>query len=487
MSLWKKKDGKTAAGNSGKTTTHRINGYILGMVYLFILLFISLIGYLCYFTWKEAPDLVNSPYNGRLAKLNQSVVRGDITSSDGTVIAFSEVNDGKEIRKYPYDEAFAHVVGYTNVGEAGLESTAGYYLLNSHESAWSKLYKEITDQKVTGDTVVTNLDKDLQQLISDAMGDYQGACVVMEPSTGKIRAMVSKPDFNPNTLEADYEKLVSDQSNSNLVNRATKGLYSPGSTFKLVTALAFMEQNPDDWTNYQYNCEGSIQIGDQVIHCSHNTKHGKVDLTKSIAKSCNSSFVNIGVSLDIAQFRETAERLMFNQKLNTGFSTAVSKFDLTPESSRALVMQTSFGQGNTLITPLQNAMITSAIANLGVMMNPQLLDRVVSTDGSVVETYEPESLGSVMTAEQAMTLSEMMMETVNSGTAKVLKSSGYQAAAKTGSAQTDDEKETDAWMVAFAPADNPQYVVSMVLEEAGAGSETAGPIIKKIFDTLLAD
>ncbi len=482
------KDLKDKKVGKEKKAKKKINGYILGMVYLFILLFAGLAGYLCYFTWKEAPELVNSPYNGRLEKLNESCVRGEIISADGKTLAVSRLDeDGEESRSYPFGAAFSHVIGYTSVGEAGMESSANYYLLNSHESSLNKLYKELTDQKATGDTVYTTLDSNLQQIVYKAMEGYQGACVVLEPSTGKILAMVSKPDYDPNTLEEDYAELVSDSSNSNLVNRVTQGLYSPGSTFKIVTALAFLEQHPDDWQEYTYNCQGAITIDSNTIRCSHGNSHGTVDLKKAFALSCNGAFINLGVSLDQDEFRRTAEQLKFNQKLPTGFSVATSKFELNSDSTLWSVMQTSFGQGNTLVTPLQNAMITAAVANGGIMMKPYYLDKVVSVDGTEVEKFEPESLGSVMTAEQASVIGDMMMEVVNNGTAKVLRTDSYQAAAKTGSAQTDSEKETDAWLTAYAPAENPQVVVSIVLEEGGAGSEAGGPIVKKIFDALLAD
>lgn len=480
--LDEKMDEKRLTDQTGKK---QINGYIRGMVYMFIVLFMSLVLYLCYFTWKKAPELVNSPYNGRLSKLNDSCIRGPIASADGVILAQSELGEnGKEKRVYPLDHTFSHVVGYTSVGETGLESWSSYYLLTSHESSWSKLYKELRDQKSMGDTMVTTLDSGLQKLVSDAMEGYEGACVVMDPTTGRILAMVSKPDFDPNTLEEDYTYLVSDSSNSNLVNRATQGLYSPGSTFKMVTALALMEQN-QDWRDYSYYCQGSITVGDKTVRCSHGNQHGTVDVKKAFAKSCNSAFINIGLSLDGDEFRDTAEKLLFNRKIASRIPVAVSKFDLDSASSEWKVMQTSFGQGNTLITPLQNAMITSAIANRGVMMMPQLFLQVVSADGNVVENFEPEAAGSVMSADQAAALEEMMTEVVNTGTAEILQSGSYQAAAKTGSAQTDSAKETDAWLVAYAPAKDPQYVVSIVLEEAGAGSEAAGPIVKKIFDALL--
>lgn len=466
----------------------RTNGFILGMIYMFVFLFVGLSGYMVWFTWKEAPDLVNNSYNGRLAKLNEAVVRGDILSADGKVLATTEVgDDGEETRIYPFKNDFAHVVGYTSVGTSGLEASAGYYLLNSHEAVLDRIYKEITNQKEAGDTVVTTLNSELQELISDAMEGYKGSCVVMDPTTGEILAMVSKDDFDPNTLADQYADIVSDDDNSSLVNRATQGLYTPGSTFKLVTALAYIRENPDTWKDFSYNCEGSITEGNHTINCAHGNSHGVVDLETALAKSCNCAFVKMGLTLSIHDYRETARDLMFNQTINTDLRVAKSKFDLTGSSGRNLIMQTVFGQGNTKVTPLLNCMIVSAIANKGVMMNPYLVSEVRSVDGRTVETLGGDSLGSVMTSKEASILSDMMCAVVNKGTGTVLQSSDYQAAAKTGSAETGQDKNTDAWMVAFAPADNPKIAVSIVLEEAGTGSGSGGPIIKKIFDAYLAD
>lgn len=161
---------------------------------------------------------------------------------------------------------------------------------------------EFHDQKNIGDNVVTTLDVDLQSAAYNALGDNKGAVVIMEPSTGKVLAMVSKPSFDPNSVAANWDALNSDE-NSVLLNRATQGLYAPGSTFKIVTTLEYMREHPDDYNSYSYNCTGSITYGDTTIPCANHAVHGAEDLASSFANSCNSSFCNIGMSLDVKNIR----------------------------------------------------------------------------------------------------------------------------------------------------------------------------------------
>jgi cell division protein FtsI/penicillin-binding protein 2 len=461
------------------------NKYIMGMTYFYVVLFVALIAYIGYFMVYESPDIVNSTYNQRLTKLSETITRGKLLASDGSILAFTDVSDdGTETRQYPYGSTFAHVVGYSTRGETGLEAASNYYLLTSHEDTWSKLKKQFTDKPVYGDAVVSTLDVDLQEVVYKAMGDYNGACVVMEPSTGKILAMVSKPDYNPNSISEIYDKLISDSSNSNLVNRATQGLYSPGSTFKIVTLLQYIRENPNTYEDFSYNCTGSITYDGKTVKCSAGA-HGVVDAKEAFAVSCNGAFITMGMDLKLKSFKKTAESLLFNQDIPYDLTVKKSQFNLTTKSSDWEIMQTVFGQGTTLVTPLHNAMILSAIANGGVMMKPYLIDSVQDVDGNEVEQFLPEAYGEVMTSEEAEILKEFMVSCVNDGTGDVVQSDDYQAAAKTGSAQTNTNKQADAWFVAFAPADNPQVVVSVVLEEAGSGGSNAGPIAKKIFDALL--
>ena len=345
-----------------------------------MILFIALMGYLVYFTAVRARRVVNSPYNQRQDAFAERVVRGDIVDRSGNVLATTDVaEDGTETRSYPYGSVFAHVVGYSDkdLGTTGLESVENFELLTSNAFFMEKLQNEFSGSKNIGDTVVTTLDADLQQAAYNALGDNKGAVVVMEADTGKILSMVSKPDYDPNYIVSDWSTLNTDEENSPLLNRATQGSYAPGSTFKIVTTLAFMRQNAD-YANYTYDCIGEITTGDTTIHCFGGTAHGYEDLRSSIANSCNSSFAHIGTLLDISGYRDTAEALLFNKELPSVLGYTKSSFALTEDSSEAEVMMTAMGQGKTTVSPYHMALITQAIANDGVLMEPYLVDSVTN-------------------------------------------------------------------------------------------------------------
>lgn len=237
--------------------------------------------------------------------------------------------------------------------------------------------------------MVTTLDSTLQETAYQALGNYDGAVVVMEPSTGKVLAMVSKPDFDPNTIAADWDSIISeDNNNSVLLNRATQGLYPPGSTFKIITTLEYIRENPD-YENYSYSCNGSITENDFTIHCYNNAVHGTQDLKQSFANSCNSSYANIGLSLDTDSLSDLCSDLMFDKTLPGNFETSKSQFKLTDESQESMKMQTAIGQGETLVTPLHMLLITSAIANDGILMKPYVVDHTENENGIEVKKYEP--------------------------------------------------------------------------------------------------
>ena len=203
-------------------------------------LFLVMMGYLVYFNVVRSKEIINSPYNVRMDSLSDRVVRGSILDKNGEVLAETVVaEDGTETRNYPYGDVYAHVVGYDSKGKSGLESVENFDLLTSNAFFVEKIVKEFKEEKNIGDNVVTTLESKLQQAAYDALGDHKGAVVVMEASTGKILAMVSKPTFDPNTISEDWEWLTTDE-NSSLLNRATQGAYAPGSTFKLVTTLEYM-------------------------------------------------------------------------------------------------------------------------------------------------------------------------------------------------------------------------------------------------------
>ena len=311
-------------------------------------------------------------------------------SADGKVLAETVVDAaGNETRKYPYGNMYAHVVGFSTNGKSGIESNMNFNLLRSHSFVLERMFNEIKDEKSMGDNVVTTLDSTLQEAAYQALGNYDGAVVVMEPSTGKVLAMVSKPDFDPNTIAADWDSIISeDNNNSVLLNRATQGLYPPGSTFKIITTLEYIRENPD-YENYSYSCNGSITENDFTIHCYNNAVHGTQDLKQSFANSCNSSYANIGLSLDTDSLSDLCSDLMFDKTLPGNFETSKSQFKLTDESPESMKMQTAIGQGETLVTPLHMLLITSAIANDGILMKPYVVDHTENENGIEVKKYEP--------------------------------------------------------------------------------------------------
>ena len=464
------------------------NKVILAVTYLGAALFLGLAGYMGYFLQVQRETVINNSYNARLDSFANRVVRGRILAADGTVLAENRTDgEGNETRIYPFGTVFDHVVGYSSNGKTGIESLANFYLLTSHVNLAEQVVNELGGAKSQGDDVYTTLDPELQQAAWAALGDHRGAVIAMEPDTGKILAMVSKPGYDPNTLAQDWEVLNADEGGqSPLLNRAAQGLYPPGSTFKIVTALEYMREHPLDYKDYRFDCSGTYVNGDYTIRCYHGESHGSQDFVQAFANSCNGAFASLGLELNLASLKGTAEELLFNRELPlTGFPYKESSFVMEPGAGTWEILQTSMGQGKTEMTPLHNALLTAAIANGGTLMKPYLLDRVVSAGEEEVKKFMPEAWGSLMTAQEAANLTELMEAVVTVGTASALRTDAYQAAAKTGSAEFETGRETHAWFTGFAPAQDPKLVVTVLVEEAGTGGRAAAPIARQLFDIYL--
>lgn len=483
------RDSKKSPGRERVKNKDRVrNKEFARITYFFVILFIALMAYIVYFAAFRAGSFVNSPYNQRQDAFAQKVIRGSITDRNGTVLARTNVSDdGTETREYPYVSLFAHVVGYSSpqYGKTGLESVENFDLLTSNAFFIEKLQNEFNGKKNQGDTVVTTLDADLQQSAADALGDYRGAAIVMEADTGKILAMVSHPDFDPNSISSEWETLNTDEGNSPLLNRATSGSYAPGSVFKIVTALAYMRQHPD-YADYTYDCSGSITVGDTTISCAGGTAHGLQDLRSSFANSCNCSFINLGLQLDIDGYRETAEDLLFNSRLPGVLGYTKGSFTLDGDSSESEVMMTAMGQGETMVSPYQIALITQAIANGGTLMEPYLVDSVTNYTGAEVRRNVPKSSGRLMTADEAVTLKDYMSAVVSDGTGSSLSGRSYTVAGKTGTAQysTSESERSHSWFTGFTNVDNPELVITVVTEGSdGSAGGRAVSIAGEILDS----
>lgn len=475
----------------------KINKQILFITLIFAALFLYMSYYIADYSIKNRVELISNSYNTRQKILAAQNIRGTIYSKDGDVLVSSAANDeGVEIRHYAYGNLFSHIVGYAVNGKMGVEDYANYYLIHSNAPVSVKAAMDAKGLKYPGDSVYTTLDVKLQKVAYDAMGVYNGAVIVTEPSTGKILAMVSKPDFDPAKIMYMWDELINGESTV-LLNRATQGLYPPGSTFKIITALEYIRENPDKFSNYHYNCTGAITNGEDTIRCYHGTVHGNVDFKKSFAKSCNSSFANIGLSLDKQDFGKTLDSLLFNNKLPTSLTCSTSKLKVNNEIPDSDMIQIVIGQGRAAITPLQLNMITSAIANNGTLMEPYVVDRVENTSGTIIKTFKTVEYGDLITENEAHIMKELMIGVVEDGTATRLKGQKYYAGGKTGSAEFGTVKgDSHAWFTGFASiADNeedmiskvPDICVTIIIEGAGSGGEYAVPIAKRIFDAYYSD
>lgn len=448
-----------------------------------------MMGHTCYYAATNRQELINNSYNSRQDILIAQNSRGTIYAAGGQKLAETLTNEaGEEVRVYPYANLFSHAVGYAVNGRFGVEAQANYYLINSNTKLSEKVASEVAGEKYPGDSVITTLDVDLQQIAYDSLGIYKGAVLVTEPATGRILAMVSKPDFDPNEIEKIWDGLLADKESSVLLNRATQGLYPPGSTFKIVTALEYVRENMASYNQYSFQCNGHFSHGEERINCYHGSVHGSENFSKAFAKSCNSAFASIGLSLDRAKFGKTVNGLLFNQPLDVAFTYSQSRLSIDADTTDADVMQAAIGQGATQITPLQLNMITCAIANDGMLMKPYLIDHVENHEKAVVKQFSPDSYKRLMSAEEAQIMAELMTEVVKSGTGTKLSGLSYTAAGKTGSAEYNQVKtDSHAWFTGFAPVEDPQVCVTIIIEGAGSGGDYAVPIAKRILDACFEE
>ena len=248
----------------------------------------------------------------------------------------------------------------------------------------------------------------------------------------------------------------------------------------MVPALDYFRKH-GSFNGYSYVCEGSITKEDHTIQCYNGTVHGQEDFYSAFASSCNCAFAQMGLDLGGGSLLETSEDLLFNKKLPLA-SYKKSTFSLNGKSGIPLTMQTSIGQGNTLVSPAHMAMITCAIANNGVLMKPYLIDRVVNNTGDQVDETAPEVYKRLMTKNEAVMLGELMKDVVEYGTASALSGQGYTAAGKTGSAEYEENGSSHSWFIGYSNVDDPDLAVAVIVEGGGTGSEAAVPIASQLFN-----
>ncbi|MCM1183142.1 MAG: penicillin-binding transpeptidase domain-containing protein [Roseburia sp.] len=451
----------------------------------FTLAFAAIGVYLTHYVHFDSTEVINNSYNAKRQEILASqTIRGDILSADGEVLATTRPDT--EERYYPYGEVFAHAVGYAANGRMGVEQSANIYLVSSNISLNNKLLDDLENEKHMGNTVITTFDARLQKIAYNALGLYEGAIVITDPATGRILALVSKPDFDPNEITQIWDSLLEDTESSVLVNRVTQGMYPPGSTFKILTALEYIRENPADYQNYSFQCDGSFTNGDYAIKCYHGARHGNVDFTTAFAKSCNSAFADISLRLDRKSFSKTLESLYFNREFPADFPVKQSSISREIAESDNDMIQTAIGQGITQITPLQMAMITGMIANDGEMMQPYMIERIETADGTTLRQFTPTSLGQLISEEEATALKELMHAVVEEGTGTRFKGAGYSAAGKTGSAEYNSNSDSHAWFTGFTYDTEMPLQITIIMEGAGSGGEYAVPVARRILEQYYA-
>lgn len=455
----------------------------------------------------QAPALNADARNVRTIYREFGRDRGPIVVAGESVVTSEAVDSPYEfLRTYNAGPLYAAVTGYFSVAfnsSTGLERYANDVLGGTADSLLlSRIQDLFTGSQPKGGSVELTLDPALQEAATAALGDQRGAVVALQPQTGAILALQSSPSFDPNLLathdrddaQAAWDHLLADPERP-LENRATGMiLYPPGSTFKVLVAAAWLELDSSRNAQSEVPTPAELQLPQStaVIHNPGQGACGSEDtgeLIYAFKESCNTTFAQFAMDLGQDQLDAMAEDFGFGQSFGVPLPISPSVFPET-ESDAQLAM-TGLGQFDVRVSTIQMAMVAAAVANDGVLMTPYLVETVRDADVTVVDRTVPTPFSEPMSANTAEILTEMMTEVVDSGTGTPAQVSGITVAGKTGTAQTGNEDPQHAWMIAFAPAEDPQIAVAVVLENgghAGAGAyggSAAGPIVKALIEAGL--
>ena len=475
-----------------------MNTPIVRLFLLVVILFAGLVAWTSRWTVFEAEELRDNALNRRALLEEQRVKRGPIRARDGTLIAGSRRGRGAGtyVRRYPEGELFSHPVGYSflSVGRSALEQAYNDELTGERDDVTSVL-DQLAGKEPEGDELITSLDADAQRLAYDALGSQRGAVVALEPATGRIRVMASTPRFDPNRLAGATD--TSALGNGAAVNRATQGQYPPGSTFKVVTAVAAIDSGryTKDTT---VDGESPKTVSGAPLNNFGSQDYGMIPLTFALTKSVNTVWAEVGEKLGGETMQRYMERFGFYERIEVDLpagqrsSSGVlpqGRRRFAPMTSRAVdVGRVAIGQGNLLTTPLQMAMVASAVANGGRLMKPTLVERTIDSDGRTVDANEPEEMAEVMRPETAQQVGDMMADVVREGTGTAAALAGASVAGKTGTAEIVRETRVNQpWFIGFAPRENPKVAVAVTIERAvaGSGGTLAAPIARRVMEQLL--
>ncbi|MBF8983289.1 penicillin-binding protein A [Lutibacter sp. B2] len=455
---------------------------IVKVLILFCILLGSLVLYLSYFEIFVVAKIQDNPYNKRQWMREEYVLRGSILDRNEKVLASSIKQDKQQIRNYPFKNLYSHVIGYSfkEYGKTAIEKNYNNQLLGIGNSPLTKVKDKIMGSDNMGNNVVLTIDHTLQKNADELLRGKKGSIVLMNPKTGEIYAMVSKPDFDPNTMRDDWQDIIENKE-SPLINRATTGLYTPGSVFKMITATSVMENN----SNQNYFCEGKTNIGGYVLKDYHSIAHGNVDLEKALIYSCNVAFSQMGIELGEEKLKSTAQKYMFDKQIPFDIMSKKSIFSEEVKMTKTELGVSAIGQGKVLVTPLNMAMVASTIANDGNMMKPFLVKEIINSKNRIIKMQPPKILSHVTNKENANKLRDIMIQVVEVGTGKKAKIKNVRVAGKTGTAENGSDKE-HAWFIGFAPANDPKVAIAVVLENEGkTGGTSAAPIAREILKNAL--
>jgi penicillin-binding protein A len=465
---------------------------------LIALLFALLVGQTSRWTVFEAEALRDNELNRRELLEEQRIHRGPIRTRDGEVIARSvEGKGGTWSRRYPLGALFAHPVGYSfiDIGRSELEQSRNDELSGERDDVGS-IVDQLSGREREGDELRTTLDADAQRLAFEALGGQRGAVVALEPQTGRIRVMASSPSFDPDALRRRGAlPALSRDPGSPLVNRVTQGQGPPGSTMKVVTAVAAIDSGT---FTKDTTVDGSSPktISGAPLENFGNQDYGPIPLTTALTKSVNTVWAQVAEKVGGDTMQRYAERFGFydrvevdlpaRQRYRSGVYIA-DKGIQEMSSDTVDVGRAAIGQGGLLATPLQMAMVASAVANDGTLMRPTLSERVVDRDGRTVERIEPEQLRRVMKTSTAREVGDMMASVVREGTGTAAALSGLSVAGKTGTAELNIAQGINQpWFIGFAPRDNPRIAIAVTVERSNStGGEVAAPIAKRVMEALL--
>lgn len=454
----------------------RTNKRIIRVLIAISLLFLALVTYLLWFNMFRAKDVYTNSYNKRQWESEQQVQRGEIYSQDGVLLAETEIDGDARIRKYPKGRLYSHIIGYCSqvYGKTQLEMSHDDDLIG--KGTISLTLNEIKH----GNNLNLTINDELQEYAYEQLDGRDGAIVAMEPTTGQILAMVSLPDFNPETIEKDWPSMMEDE-NSPFLARATQGLYPPGSTYKIVTAAGVYDNG---MTTETFDDEGLFKKDDVTVYNYNKESFGKLDIKTAFEVSSNYVFCTLGYEMGADAVKAEAEKFGVNKSFEFDIPVSQSQiqYKKMTDLDGALV---SIGQGGLVMTPLHVAMMASAVANNGKMMKPYLVETVTTENGTIIGQTKPSVLYDSIGTACADYIEDMMIGVVEDGTGTGAQISGITVAGKTGTAENETDKD-HAWFVGYAPVENPTICVAVVLENAAtSGGKSAVPIAKNIIRKFL--